>query len=235
MEAVMDKDKRERWRRGMDEIEKEFGERITKAIERFKERRKKAASGGAKSKDVGTDPEPRLQLEAAEIGVRTALAAGSWFFENKEIMAQGSQTENEHTLYKDPMGLFEARAVIEAAKKGDRFARRALHNKLIDEIGDDFPIMEEYKKYLIWLLHDTREGKHRRGRHPKLNHARDKWICKAVSVAMNHGFRLTRNRASDKPSAASLVADALTEFGIHMTEANVELIAKDVDPKTSEE
>jgi hypothetical protein len=31
------------------------------------------------------------------------------------------------------------------------------------------------------------------------------------------------------------VADALAEFGIHMTEANVELIAKSVDTKKSEE
>jgi hypothetical protein len=131
--------------------------------------------------------------------------------------------------------LAEARAVIEAAKKGDRFARRALHSKLSDDIADDLPIMGEYKKYLFWLLHDTQDGKQRKGRHPKLNHHRDQWICKAVSLAMSHGFRLTRNRASDAPSAASLVADALTEFGFHMTEANVELIAKNVDPKKSEE
>ena len=149
-------------------------------------------------------------------------------------MALGPQTENEQKLYEDPTGLFEAKAVIEEAKKGDRFARYALHNKLIYEIDEDFPIIDEYKKYLIWLLRDTREGKRRRGRHPKLNHIRDRWICEAVDVAMTHGFRLTRNRASDRPSAASLVADALAEFGIHMTEANVEVIAKNV-PKKSEE
>ena len=108
-----------------------------------------------------------------------------------------------------------------------------MHNLLIFEIDDDFPIIEEYKKYLIWLLWDTREGKQRRGRQPKLNHHRDKWICSAVACAMSHGLRLTRNRASDTPSAASLVAEALAEFGIHMTEANVELIAKNVDPKKS--
>jgi hypothetical protein len=210
---------------------------MAKAEERFKkERQKRAARGRAKSKNAATaDPEYQLQLEGAEIGVRCALAAGSWFFENKELVALGSQAEEYQKLREDPVGLSEARAVIEAAKKGDRFARRALHSKLSDDIADDLPIMGEYKKYLHWLLYDTREGKQRKGRHPKLNHHRDHWICNAVSTAMNYSFRLTRNRASDKPSAASLVADALTEFGIHMTEANVELIAKDVDPKKSEE
>jgi hypothetical protein len=237
----MDNDKqRERVRRALDRVYgtlDDIKKRQDEAVERFKkERQKRAAPGRAKSKNaVTTDPESQIQLEAAQIGIRIALATGSWFFENKEIVALGSQMEDEHKLYNDPVGLFEARAVIDAAKKGDRFARRALHNKLIGEIGDDFPIIEGYKKYLIWLLRETREGKQRKGRHPKLNHARDRWICEAVSVAMSHGFRLTRNRASDKPSAASLVADALTAFGIHMTEANVELIAKNVDPKKSEE
>ena len=189
-----------------------------------------------KSKNAITiDPEPQLQLEAAQIGIRIALATGSWFFENKEIVESGPQTEYEYKLYKDPTGLYQARAVIEAAKRGDRFARRALHHKLMMEIDDELPILMEYKKYLIWLLGDTREGKRRRGRHPKLNHQRDRWIREAVGVAISHGFRLTRNRASDGPSAASLVADALAEFGVHMTEANVELIAKGVDTKKSEE
>jgi hypothetical protein len=217
----------------LDDIKK----RQEKAVERFKkEHSNRLVLGIHKSKNAATiDSKPRLQLEAAQIGIRIALATGSWFFENKEIVELGSQTENEYKLYKDPTGLFEARSVIEEAKRGDRFARRALHNKLMSEIDDDFPILMEYKKYLIWLLWDTREGKRRRGRHPKLNHARDRWICEAVGIAISHGFRLTRNRASDRPSAASLVADALAEFGVHMTEANVELIAKGVDTKKPEE
>ena len=228
---MKDSDKPKRIRRALERVNgslDDIKKRQDEAIERFEKEHPFRLT-------PGIDPEPQLQLNAAQKGIRAALAAGSWFFENKEIVQRGSQTENEHTLYKDPTGLFEARAVIEAAKKGDRFARRALHNKLIVEVDEDFPIIEEYKKYLIWLLQDTREGKQRRGRHPKLNHQRDKWICMAVACAMSHGLRLTRNRASDTPSAASLVAEALAEFGIHMTEANVELIAKNVDPKKSEE
>ena len=235
-----DKQRAKRIRRALDRVNGTLGDikkRQDQAIDRFeKEHRNRPVPGIPKSKNAVTiDPESQLQLEAAQIGIRIALATGSWFFENKEIVELGSQTEDEHKLDEDPTGLFEARAVIEAAKSGDRFARRALHNKLMGEIDDNFPILEEYKKYLIWLLWDTREGKRRRGRHPKLNHARDGWICKAVGIAISHGFRLTRNRASDRPSAASLVADALAEFGIHMTEANVELIAKSVDTKKSEE
>jgi hypothetical protein len=239
MEAVMNNDKLriERFLRHMHELEDEIGGRMTRAVERFKkERQKRTPPGRVKSKNaVTTDPESQIQLEAAQIQIRTCLALGSWFFENKTIVASGPEDENEYKLYKDPAGLSEARAVIEAAKKGDRFARRPLHDMLILVIDDDFPITEEYKKYLIWLLRETREGKQRRGRHPNLNKVRDDWICRAVSEAMSHGFRLTRNRTSDRPSAASLVADALTEFGIHMTEANVELIAKKVGPKKSEE
>jgi hypothetical protein len=228
---MKDGDKKRRIRRALDRLNgtlDDIKKRQDEAIERFKKEHPIRLV-------PGIDPEPQLQLNAAQIGIRAALAAGSWFFENKERAELGAQTKDEYTLYKDPTGLFEARAVIEAAKKGDRFARRALHNKLILEIDDDFPIIEEYKKYLVWLLQNTRESKRSRGRHPKLNHARDTWIRKAVGIAIGHGFRLTRNRASDRPSAASLVADALAEFGIHMTEANVELIAKGVDTKRSEE
>jgi hypothetical protein len=176
-----------------------------------------------------------LKLEAAQHTIRAALGHGAWFFENKEIVALGSQSSDEFALHQDPWGSSEGRAIVERAKKGDQFARRALHNKLIYEIRDDLLPVGEYQEYLLWLLRSTREGKRRRGRHPKLNHQRDRWICEAVRGAMSHGFRLTRNRESAGPSASSLVAEALTEFGIHMTEANVELIAKDVDPKKSEE
>jgi hypothetical protein len=235
-----DKQRAKRIRRAVDRVNDSLDnikKRQEEAVQRFKKNNAKGrCPDSPKLKNAVTiDPEYQLQLEAAQIGIRIALATGTWFFENKEIAERGSQTENERKLYEDPTGSFEARAVIEEAKRGDRFARRALHNKLIDEIDDDFPILAEYKKYLIWLLWDTREGKRRRGRHPKLNHTRDRWIREAVGNAITHGFRLTRNRASHMPSAASLVADALTEFGVHMTEANVELIAKGVDAKKSEE
>ena len=189
-----DKERAEHIRLAIDRVNHsldDISKRAAKAIERFKKERANRPKG---KNAVNTDPEFELQLEGAQIGIRNTLGAGSWFFENKEIVARGPQLENEQKLYEDPVGLFEAKAVIEEAKKGDRFARYALHNKLILEIDDDFPIIEEYKKYLIWMLRDTREGKRRRGRHPKLNHVRDRWICEAVDVAVTHGFRLTRNR-----------------------------------------
>jgi hypothetical protein len=217
--------------RVLDRVENDFGDfdkRISKAIERFKKLQPSKPG-------VTGDYEYHLQLEAAQIGVRTTLAAGSYFFENQQMAALSAQSADEYKLHEDPTGLFEALPIIEAAKRGDQIARHALHNKLMNEIGDDLPLLMEYKKYLIWLLYETREGKPSRGRRPRLNHARDRWIRKAVAGAMTHGFLLTRNRASTKPSAASLVSEALCEFGIHMTEANVELIAKGVDPKKSEE
>lgn len=215
----------------LDRVENDFGDfdkRISKAIERFK---KKQPSKNA----VAGDFEYHCQLAAAQIGIRIALAAGSYFFEDQQRAALTVQAADEHKLHEDSTGLFEARSIIEAAKRGDGFARRALHNKLIEEIRDDLPPLMEYKKYLIWLLQETRQGKPGKGRRPRLNYARDLWIRMAVADAMTHGFLLTRNRASTKPSAASLVAEALCEFGIHMTEANIELIAKGVDPKKSEE
>jgi len=235
-----DKQRVKRVRRALDIVNgtlDDIKKRQDGAIERFKkEHPNRPVPGIPKNKNAVTiDPESQLQLEAAQIGIRIALATGSWFFENKEIVELGSQTEDEHKLDEDPTGLFEARAVIEAAKRGDRFARRALHNKLMDEIDDEFPILMEYRKYLIWLLGDTREGKRRRGRHPKTQSRERSLDLQSVGIAISHGFRLTRNRASVRPSAASLVADALAEFGIHMTEANVELIAKSVDTKKSEE
>jgi len=149
-----DKQRAKRIRRALDRVNGTLGDikkRQDQAIDRFeKEHRNRPVPGIPKSKNAVTiDPESQLQLEAAQIGIRIALATGSWFFENKEIVELGSQTEDEHKLDEDPTGLFEARAVIEAAKSGDRFARRALHNKLMGEIDDDFPILEEYKKYLI--------------------------------------------------------------------------------------
>jgi len=119
-----DKQRVKRVRRALDIVNgtlDDIKKRQDGAIERFKkEHPNRPVPGIPKNKNAVTiDPESQLQLEAAQIGIRIALATGSWFFENKEIVELGSQTEEEHKLYKDPTGLFEARAVIEAAKRGD--------------------------------------------------------------------------------------------------------------------
>jgi hypothetical protein len=209
--------------------------RIFESQFRKTQRNTTASRNSTRTNPGATDHEFKISLEAAQSTVRTALARGSGFFKNQETAVSVAQAMEFEKLQDDLLGCFEARPVIEAAKKGDRVSRHALHNKLSDDIAGDFPILGEYKKYLMWLLASTRETKGRRGRLPKLNAARDHWIRIAVEMAMTFGFRLTRNRASEHPSAASLVAEALAEFGVPMTEANVELIAKDVKLKRSED
>ena len=97
-----DKERAERIRRAIaraDDSLDDFNKRVAKAIERFEKERANRPKG---KKTVNTDRELELQLEAAQIGIRYALAAGSWFFENKQIAASGPQVEYERKLYEDP-------------------------------------------------------------------------------------------------------------------------------------
>jgi len=55
---------------------------------------------------------------------------------------------------------------------------------------------------------------------------RDRAICVAVRQVKDMGYVLTRNEATQTPSAYSLVADALREFGENMTEGAVVKIIK---------
>jgi hypothetical protein len=63
-----------------------------------------------------------------------------------------------------------------------------------------------------------------RGRPPRDTYERDMVTAEAVFYAKECGLRATRNRASEQPSACSLVAEELAAFGVHMTEATVEKI-----------
>jgi len=92
-----DSQRAKRVRRALVEVNGTLGDikkRQDEAMERFKkEHPKRSVLGIPKNKNAVTiDPESQLQLEAAQIWIRIALATGSWFFENKKIVELGSQT-----------------------------------------------------------------------------------------------------------------------------------------------
>jgi hypothetical protein len=65
------------------------------------------------------------------------------------------------------------------------------------------------------------------GRKPEDNFLRDCLIRMAVAALVELGLRPTRNREQrDRPSACSIVRDALAQAGVHLTEAAVEKIWK---------
>jgi hypothetical protein len=74
------------------------------------------------------------------------------------------------------------------------------------------------------LNRPPREPRPQRGRPRSPSDNRDINIAVAVRLAQRAGLGTTRNRASRRPSACSVVAEELRAFGVHMTEAAVEKI-----------
>ena len=113
-----------------------------------------------------------------------------------------------------------AKGIVEAAKAGDHDARAALHLAIAWMLRERAELPDPLRQYLIDLL-VTAGGPHKRGRRAHEHHVRNSVIALAVKAVMGHGFDHRRNQATDGPSACSIVAEALADVGIYMTEANI--------------
>jgi hypothetical protein len=73
------------------------------------------------------------------------------------------------------------------------------------------------------------QPKRKRGRKTRLTSPRNSNIYNMITLLKkNHGLRATRNRATETPSAASIVSEALRQLGVRLSETQINRIHDDL-------
>jgi hypothetical protein len=132
------------------------------------------------------------------------------------------KTCNYHHIYDDEKG----ERLIARAKAGDEVAHKVLCSIASRFIAGDCAMPASLGRYAAEVLGRQSQGapRRRRGRDPYGNHVRDFHITSAVLNVARLGLKPTRNRATEKESACSIVRGALEKLGVHLSEAAVEKI-----------
>jgi hypothetical protein len=129
---------------------------------------------------------------------------------------------NYHHIYDDEKGeQLIARAVI-----GDEIAHRVLCSVAARFVAGGCNMPKRLRDYVAELL--TRQSQQapqrRRGRDPYANYVRDFYITSAVLQLCRLGLKPTRNRATERESACSIVSRALERLQVELAEPAVEKI-----------
>jgi hypothetical protein len=114
--------------------------------------------------------------------------------------------------------------VVDVAERGDPIARAAVHHAIAWYLKNRVDLPDALRHYLIEFLL-CKDHKKQPGRLPHQNYLRDGLIRLAVAAVEAHGFAKTRNPAAKSPSACSIVCQVLGEYGVAMSEKNVEAVA----------
>jgi hypothetical protein len=118
-----------------------------------------------------------------------------------------------------------AKSVIAKAVAGDVEANAALREVARRKLREGLP--PNLAQYIASLLADDWKPPDGRGHPP--NHARNLFIHAAVETIKAHGFDVMRNTATrEHESACSIVAAALAELGIVLSEKSIERIWKEI-------
>jgi hypothetical protein len=118
----------------------------------------------------------------------------------------------------------QAKSVIAKAVAGDVEADTALREVARRKLHEGLP--PNLARYVASLLAADYKAPDRRGHPP--NHARDLFIHATVETVKAHGFDVTRNTATrEHESACSIVATALAELGVVLSEKSIERIWKE--------
>jgi hypothetical protein len=115
----------------------------------------------------------------------------------------------------------KARSLIEMAKVGGEDADSALCQLAVDFIQGSCPMPSNLGRYISARLRSStgaRARPKRRGPKTYTNFRRNFAIVCAVARLVSQGFCVTRNRATTRESACSIVAAALERLGIHLSE-----------------
>jgi hypothetical protein len=112
-------------------------------------------------------------------------------------------------------------AAVEHARAGYELWEKCLRELILDYQNRGEKMPTYLAGYAMELTNGIRYSR-KAGRRRSADAARDMIICHVVSmVAERFGLRPTRNPASRRPSACSIVAAALGLEGLAMSEANV--------------
>lgn len=118
-----------------------------------------------------------------------------------------------------------AKTVIAKAMDGDLEADGILREIALEKLQEGLP--PNLAAYISSILADGRSRSGRQGARQRY-YARDAWICLAVEEINNLGFDVTRNSTTTEAmSASSIVAKALTELGVTLSEKSIERIWND--------
>ena len=113
---------------------------------------------------------------------------------------------------------------VKWALEGDYAAQQACLERAAELISQGHALSGAFARYIGQFLTSTaKQQTRRKGRDPLANVCRDVRIAMAVYAAADKGkLPPTRNDATDKESACSVVAALLrTEFGLSLSEAAV--------------
>jgi hypothetical protein len=120
----------------------------------------------------------------------------------------------------EPMALEQLATAAADNPEADKLLRRAI----ADLIGYGEPIPPEVRPYAQELVLGTRRAPPKKRGQKAANHIRNAAIIQVVAALVEAGFKATRNEATRRESACSIVRDALEKANIHMGEDAVEKI-----------
>jgi hypothetical protein len=123
--------------------------------------------------------------------------------------------------------------VIEKAAAGDVVADTLLREVAGEKLQAGLPLPPNLARYVVDKLANRNTGGPSRGKRPGNFFDRDAWVYLAVKNTIERGFRLERNAATGSASASSIVATALSELGVTMSEKSVARIWRDKHPDLS--
>ena len=113
--------------------------------------------------------------------------------------------------------------LISEAILGDPYAQDILCDFASTLTADDKSLPLWLQEYVVWAAHQG-EIRRKRGRDRYAARHRNETIANAVNILAEDGYSPTRNAATTRECGSSIIANALAQIGIHMTEANVAAI-----------
>jgi hypothetical protein len=108
------------------------------------------------------------------------------------------------------------------AKLGNPYFRDILFDfaSCLTTYGKPLPLW--LQDYVVWAAKHGGRSRRQRGRDPYATEHRNQTIASAVlALVEDYGYRPTRNTATTTECGCSIVAKALEDIGIHMSEGNV--------------
>jgi hypothetical protein len=143
-----------------------------------------------------------------------------------EALGRRFKKQDEDVLvyqYDDDLAI----AMIEKAIAGDTVADTLLREAAIEKLQAELPLPPNLARYIA----DNVLAGHVRTKHPGGRpdyFDRDAWIYLAVDYTLKRGFKLTRNEVSKSETASSIVAEALLELGVTLSDKRVAGIWRDM-------
>jgi hypothetical protein len=152
-------------------------------------------------------------VNAGAFGKRaTALKKMQLSFEVSPLCEDGAWIH--HDQYDDE----RAKTVIAKAMDGDVEAAAVLHEVVLEKLRET-PNLAEYIGKILDRGHSGRRGT------PQKYYTRDAWVYLAVEEIKALGFNVMRNsEIKDHESACSIVAAALAQLGVSLSEKSIERI-----------